>query len=130
MNAALVGKVYPPETFTLHPDRVAAFAAAVGHRGDAVPPTLLTAPELAAGLARVVGDPELGLDLARILHGEQEYRWERSLSVGETITAEATIEDVRVKGGIGFLVLRAEFRDAAGATVAIGRSTLIERAGS
>jgi acyl dehydratase len=127
VNAALVGKVSPPETFRLDPDRVAAFATAIGHRGDGVPPTLLTAPELAAGLARVVVDPELGLDLARVLHGEQEYRWERPLSAGETVTAAATIEAVRSKGGVGFLVLRTEFRDAAGAIVAVGRSTLIER---
>ena len=127
LNASLVGKTYPPQRFRLDPDRVAAFAAVVGHPGPDVPPTLVTAPELAAGLASVLGDPELGLDLARVVHGEQEYEWRRPLARSETVTAEATIEDIREKGGFGFLVLRTELRSERGDTVALGRSTLIVR---
>jgi acyl dehydratase len=129
LNSELVGKVYPREAFRLDPNRVGAFARAVGHPGGGVPPTMVTAPELAAGLANLAGDPELGLDYSRVVHAEQEYEWRRPLSVGETITAEATIEDVRAKGGLEFLVLRTDIRDAAGATVALGRSTIIVRAG-
>ncbi len=128
LNPELVGKVYPRETFRLDPDRVGAFARVVGHPGEGVPPTLVTAPELAAGLANVAGDPELGLDYSRVLHAEQEYEWHRPLTMGETISAEATIEDVRAKGGLEFLDLRTVIRDATGATVALGRSTMIVRA--
>ena len=128
LNAALVGKTYPPHPFRLDPERVAAFAAAIGHPGDGVPPTLVTAPELAAGFANVVADPELGLDVSRVLHGEQEYEWVRPLTVGETVTAEATIESIRSKGGLSFLALRAELRDETGKLVALGRSVLVVRA--
>ena len=54
----------------------------------------------------MAGDPELGLDYSRVLHAEQEYEWRRPLGIGETISAEATIEDVRAKGGLEFLDLR------------------------
>ena len=73
LNASLVGKTYPPLAFALVADRVARFAEAVGHPGAGVPPTFATVPELAAGLQNVLADPELGLDLSRVLHGEQEY---------------------------------------------------------
>jgi hypothetical protein len=130
LNDNLVGKSYRPETFRLDADRVAAFRDAVGHPGQGVPPTIVTAPELAAGLVNVVGDPELGIDLSQVVHGEEEYVWDRSLTPGEQLTAQATIEDIRTRGGLGFLTLRTDLRDEKGRTVVTARSTLIVRGGS
>lgn len=127
LNPALVGKSYPAQAFRLDADRVAAFREAVGHPGSGVPPTIVTAPELAAGLANVVGDPDLGVDLAHVVHGQQEYVWERPLRSGELLTAEATIEDIRAKGGLEFLALRTDLRDDEGRIVVTARTTLIVR---
>ena len=127
MNAALEGKTYPPVRFTIEQDRVRAFADAVGHSGPSVPPTFLTVPEIAAGLRNVVSDPDLGVDLARVLHGEQSYEWMRQPAVGETLIAEATIESIRGRGGLQFLALRTTFRDEHASDVAIARSTLLIR---
>ena len=127
LNDSLVGKTYPPVVFVIEEQRVRAFAAAVGHLGGGMPPTFATAPEVAAGLANVIADPELGLDLSSILHGEQEYEWTRPLRVGETVTAEATIESIRGRGSIRFLTLRTLLRDGSGGIVVAARSTLIVR---
>ena len=113
LNRDLIGASYPPVEVVLDPDRVASFARAVGHPGGDVPPTMVTAPELAAGLASVLDDPDLGVELARILHGEQSYRWHRALALGEALTATATIEDIRGRPALEFLTLRTEIRDAA-----------------
>jgi acyl dehydratase len=114
--------------FPVDATRVRAFAEAVGHPGDGVPPTFVTAPELASGLTHALEDAELGLELSRILHGEQEYEWRRAIVVGETVTAETTIEGIRSKRGIGFVTLRTDVRDAAGEVVVVARSTLLVRA--
>jgi hypothetical protein len=127
VSSDVEGSTYPPVRFRVDEVRVRAFADAVGYRGPGVPPTIVTVPELEAGLDRVVSDPRLGIDLSRILHGEQEYRWSRPVAVGETLTASATIEGVRDKGGMRFLSLRTEVVDEAGELVASGRSTLIVR---
>lgn len=127
MNQDLEGKTYPPVLFRLEEARVRAFADAVGHRGPGVPPTIVTVPEIEAGLSNVVSDPELGVDLARVLHGEQEYVWTRPAAVGEVMKAESTIESIRGKGGMQFLTLRTELRDETGSLVVSGRSTLIIR---
>jgi len=127
MSPDVVGSTYPPVRFEVDGSRARAFADAVGYRGPGVPPTIVTVPEIAAGLDHVVSDPRLEIDLPRVLHGEQEYRWSRSLVAGETLTASATIESVRDRGGIRFLVLGTEVRDEAGELVAAGRSTLIVR---
>jgi len=127
LNHDLEGKAYPPVRFRLEETRVRAFADAVGHRGPGVPPTIVTVPEIEAGLSNVVSDPDLGVDLARVLHGEQEYVWARPTALGEVLTAESTIESIRGKGGMQFIILRTELRDETGRLVVSGRSTLIVR---
>ena len=128
LNGAIAGKRYPPVEFLLDVERIGAFATAIGHPTDDVPPTIVTVPEISAGLVNVLADPELGLDLARVLHGEQEYEWGHPFTVGERVVAEATIEDIRSKGGLEILRLRTDLRDEAGRIVVVGRSTLIVRA--
>ena len=113
LNHDLEGKTYPPVRFRLEETRVRAFADALGHRGPGVPPTMVTVPEIEAGLSNVVSDPELGVDLARILHGEQEYVWARPAALGEVLTAESTIESIRGKGGMQLVSLRSERREEA-----------------
>ena len=127
LNAAFQGKTYPPVRFTFDAERVRAFADAIGHRGSDVPPTMLTVPEIEAGLAKVVSDPELRIDLRQVLHGEQSYEWSQSISVGETVVAEATIESIRGRAGLQFLTLRTDVRDEHGELVAVARSTLLVR---
>jgi hypothetical protein len=130
LNASLVGKRYPAIAFPLVADRIAAFAAAVGHPGGGVPPTFATVPELATGLTNVLADPDLGLELSRVLHGDQEYTWTRALEPGETVTAESSIEDIRSRAGMEFLTIRTELRDEAGVVVVEARSRLIVRPGA
>jgi hypothetical protein len=128
LNPAIAGKRYPPVEFLLDAERVGAFSTAIGHPTDDVPPTIVTIPEIAAGLVNVLADPELGLDLARVLHGEQEYEWGHPLPVGARVVAEATIEDIRSRSGLEILRLRTDLRDETGRIVVVGRSTLILRA--
>jgi N-terminal half of MaoC dehydratase len=127
LNRALVGKTYAAVELRLDPGQVAAFSRAVGHPSDGVPPTIATAPELRAGLANVLVDPELGADLARVLHGEQRYTWHRPFVAGETVVAVCTIEDIRGRPTLEFLTLRTEIRDSASTLICEARSTLLHR---
>ena len=127
LNASLTGKTYPAVRLTLDEERVRTFARAVDHRGAGVPPTILTVPEIEAGLRNAVSDPDLGADLARVLHGDQSYEWSRPVVAGETLIAQAVIESIRGRGAIQFLTLRTDIRDERGETVALARSTLLIR---
>jgi len=127
LNTSLAGKTYPAVRVTLDRERVRRFARAVDHGGEGVPPTMLTVPEIEAGLRNVVSDPDLGVDLAHVLHGEQSYEWSRPAVAGETLIAEASIEGIRGRGAIQFLTLRTDIRDERGETVALARSTLLIR---
>ena len=127
LNGDLVGKTYPPVRIEVDPERVRAFAGAIAHPGEGVPPTFATVPEIAAGLGNVVADPELGVDLARVLHGDQEYRWERPIRVGDALVAHAMIDSIRGRGETEFLGIRTEIRDDADELVVAARTTLIVR---
>jgi len=126
LNSTLVGKTYPAQAFSLDAARVAAFAVAVGHDRSGVPPTFVTVAEFVM-LGAVIEDPELGLDYARVVHGDQEYEWERELRIGETLSAETTIDDIRAKGALEMLTIRTELRDEAARLVVVSRNTLIVR---
>jgi acyl dehydratase len=126
MNPTAEGTVYPESTFTVDPDRVAAFRAIFGH-DEGIPPTFLTAAEFAV-FPQVLGDPNLGLDFSRVLHGSQEYTYERPLREGETLVARVRIGSIRQRTSAGFLTIVTDLFDDAGVLVATARSTLIERA--
>ena len=75
-----------------------------------MPPTFLTAAEFSV-LPRIVGEPRLGLDFARVLHGGQSYDLARPLREGETLVVRARIDSVRVRAGTGFLVIAMDVVD-------------------
>ena len=126
MNAAVAGKAYPEEPFTVDPRRVAAFRRVFSQVGG-VPVTFVTAAEFTV-IPEVVADPELGIDFSRVLHGNQEYEFRRPLLEGETLTIRSRIESIRSLGAGSFLVLATELVGPGGEIVCTARSTLIERA--
>ena len=132
LNHDLKGKTYATVTFTLDEEHVRRFAAAVGDDGSFVPPTIVTVPEIAAGLDQVIADTELGIDFTRVVHGDQEFDWLRPLRPNETLVATTTIESIRTKGSLEFLTLRTDMRDGSldGEVVVIARSTMIVRLGA
>jgi acyl dehydratase len=125
MDAKAEGRTYPPVRFVVDPVRVAAFRSLFGI-GDGVPPTFATAAEFAA-LPQVLGDPVLGLDFTRVVHGSQEYTYARPVREGETLEARARIDSIRHRGGTGFLTIVIELVDVEGQIVCTARSQLLER---
>ena len=140
MNPAVEGKEYPEVTFVVEPERVAAFRRVVGGAGagasagtgagagaGGVPPTFATAAEFSV-FPQLLADPELDLDLTRVVHGSQEYTYARALVEGETLRVHARIESVRVRGANGFLTVVMELVGADGELACTTRSMMMERA--
>lgn len=126
VNPQAEGTTYPDAAFVVDPERVLAFRAVFGLT-QGVPPTFLTAAEFSV-FPQVLGDPALGLDFSRVLHGGQSYELVRPLREGETLVVRARIDSVRVRAGTGFVVIAMDLFDEAGDEVAHTRSTMIERA--
>jgi acyl dehydratase len=136
------------EEFSIEPGKVAEFAGAIhntdpihrdeeaarqaGHERIPAPPTFLMVKQF----PRHRADPDqeeipfdLGLDLEQVLHGEQEFEFDRPVYVGDVLSGETTLTDIYRKGSMTFAVLETEYYAQTGEGVAIDRTTLIERGG-
>jgi acyl dehydratase len=125
VNTAAEGKVYPEVDFVVDADRARGFASLFGDPGP-IPPTLVTAAEFSV-IPTIVGDPDLDLDFAKVLHGSQEYEYVRPLEVGERLTARSRLASIRQRASAGFLTIETELLGEDGSVAVIARSMLIER---
>ena len=77
------------------------------------------------------GRPPLGLDLRRLLHGEQEFEYVQPIHAGDVLTATTKVVKVFEKAGsrggtMRFVVLESEFVNQNKTVVLRSRTTLIE----
>lgn len=142
LNQSLKGKEYQEVAVTVDRDDVLRFADAIGEDNPVfrdpqaaraagypeqiAPPTFVTRMQIMTS-GQVVADPELGLNYAMVVHGEQEYDWRRPVLVGDVLSAVPRIADMYSRGPNEFLVIEADLRDAFGATVVVARTTLLSR---
>lgn len=130
----------PPLEWVVERGKIAEFARAVMNASpsyeaeDAVAPP--TFPQsMALWRARAPrpqgGTGRGGLDMRRVLHGEQEFEYVRPLRAGDVLTATAHVKDRYEKQGkrggtMTFIVTETVFRDASGEVVAYSRGTTIQ----
>ena len=96
------------ETNPVHQDRQAAQDA--GFR-DVVAPPMFAVVYSAGAVGPAVLDPELGIDLTRMLHGSQEFEWSQPVCAGDTLTTTATVKDMYEKDGKKFYVFESVSRN-------------------
>jgi acyl dehydratase len=133
--------VFEPITVTVDRGRLAFFAAATGqedpvysdldaakaagHPDVPVPPTFLFGLETERPGAFGYLE-ELGVDLRRVLHGEQSFTYNALVHAGETVTLRPRITDAYSKKNMDFLVKHTEItRD--GVPVADATTTIVVR---
>lgn len=99
------------ETRSLYTDPAAARAA--GYRDVPAPPTF------AFSVGMNPDDPfdmleSLGVDLARVLHGEQSFEYTKTICAGDRVRVRRTVVDAyqRKGGALTFLVVRLTYEDA------------------
>jgi acyl dehydratase len=116
------------ETNPIYFDETAAHAA--GHPALPAPPTFLfclgsLAPEEDDTLAL------LGVDVGRMLHGEQSFTCGAPIYAGDVVTLTTRISDIYDKrgGALDFIVRDTEATNQAGASVGAGRTVIVVRNG-
>ncbi|MGI9292717.1 MAG: MaoC family dehydratase N-terminal domain-containing protein [Pseudomonadales bacterium] len=103
-------------------------ARAAGHRDIPAPPTFLIVLTAEAPNSLPVVDL-LGMDIARVLHGSQEFEYRGFIYAGDVISVTTSITDMfdKKNGAMDFVVLEHTFTNQDGAMVARCASTLIHR---
>jgi acyl dehydratase len=142
LNQALVGNTYPPVRYEVGREKLREFAVAVGetdsiyHDEEAARaaghpdiPAVPTFPIVLAARASVAihGDPELGLDYSRVVHGEQEFVSHRPIRAGDRLLAVAKVASAEPKGRHELLSIQTEVTTEAGEPVCTVTGTLLSR---
>ena len=143
LDQSFVGRVYPPTaTYEVSRAKIQEFADAIGdanplHRDaraaqaagypDVIaPPTFLTIVNIGA-INAIVGDPQLGLDYSRMVHGDQSFTYRRPVHAGDVLAVTTTIADIMNRAGNDFITMRAEVRDADDELVVTAGAQLVVR---
>ncbi|GLK22874.1 UPF0336 protein [Microbacterium thalassium] len=141
MNPELVGRVFPATApYLVGREKVREFARAVfaddaqhhdpaaaqalGYADVVAPPTFaMVVQDLT--LQQLLAEPDSGIELSRVLHAEQRFRYSRPIVAGDELTAQLTVSGIRTIGGNAMVTSDAEVTDAAGAHVVTATSVLL-----
>jgi hypothetical protein len=126
----LTGRTFPPTApFEVTHDHVEAFARSFGssYSGGPAPVTYPIVVAFAA-MRGLMDDPEVGISLQHVIHGEQRFSYTRPVVPGDRLVAELTVTSVRNLGGADIIGTRSEITDADGAHVVTATATLVHTA--
>jgi acyl dehydratase len=103
---------------------------AAGHRGLPVPPTFFFCLEMDSPRPAAMREL-LGIDIGRVLHGEQGFTYHAMACAGDVLRFEPRITDIYAKkgGALEFVVRETRVSDAAGNLVAEMRAVTVVRNG-
>jgi len=127
LNKDLVGKQYPPSTSEATLDAMQNYARAYnddnpaffnGSRaGVVVAPPMYAVVALWPSILAVVGDPDLKVDVVRLLHGEQDMEFIRPIRPGDRITAAARVASIETKATGETLIIEIDATNQSGEKV-------------
>jgi acyl dehydratase len=142
MDDSKKGKTYAPFTYEVGLEKIREYANAVGetervhHDRDAakeagfrdvVAPPMFAVVYSTGAVAPAILDPEIGINLARMLHGSQEFVWGEPVCAGDRIETTAQVKDLYEKDGKQFYVFESVSRNQDGQEVVRATWTNIVR---
>ena len=103
-----------------------AAARALGHADLVAPPTFLISASTGGGDGGFILEPELGLNFAMVVHGEQSFAFRRPVVAGDVLVLTQRIADIQDKGSNELMTLVTEVTSD-GEPVATITNTIVSR---
>ncbi len=131
-DSSHIGRRYQAAGQVIDGERAARFAAALAGSDPvaepgAVPPTYAAVYLMFPALGQIFGDPEIGINLAGLIHGEQGFTFHEQVQPGDVVDSEATIASVDDKRGMTFVGVDMDSKRQDGTRVCSGHALLIIR---
>jgi acyl dehydratase len=133
LDPALAGRAFAPTApYVVSREKISEFAAAIhadpidgGHTAP------LTFPMVIAfrAMRGLMVDPEVGIDLRNVVHGEQRFEQTRPIRAGDELVATLTVDSVRAAAGMDMISTRTEVTSTVGEHVATAFALLLHRRG-
>ena len=142
VNEDLIGKQWPAAEYEVGREKIREYANAVGEtnpihhdpeaareagfRNVVAPPmfcVVYSAPAVGPGVV----DPEVGINLAAMVHGSQVFEWGEPVCAGDVVTTQPRLSEAYEKDGRSFYVFTSESTNQGGALTVRGTWTNIVR---
>lgn len=138
VDLAHKGKQFQPFTFTIERGKLHEFLLAIGEANPAyrtedppLPPTFPTLFLFWGGGGLEGALQQIGVDIWKVLHAEQEYEHHMPLHIGDTVTAKTRVNDIYEKAGMSgplrFVEFVTEYRNQDGVLAVSDRAVIIVR---
>jgi acyl dehydratase len=144
LDPSFAGRVYPPTpAYEVGREKIAEFADAIGdpnpayrdpaaarafgHPDVVAPPTFPILLTLMRAGQQVIDDPELGIDYARVVHGEQRFAFARPVRAGDRLQVVVSIESIRTAAGNDLIRTKSEASTEDGELVVTAHALLVVR---
>jgi acyl dehydratase len=137
-----IGKEYPSVSYEVGREKVREYANAVGETNsvyfdrdraaeagfrDVVAPPMFCVVYSAPAVGPAVLDPEVGINLAAMVHGGQLFEWGEPVCAGDEITTTTRVADISDRDGMSFYVFESTSVNQDGAETVKGTWTNIVR---
>ena len=145
IDSKFIGKEYPVTEYEIGREKMKEYAVAVGDMnpmyqdrevgkkskyGDNIAPPNFAAVYNLMGCAQMFFDPELSLNFAMLVHGEQDFEFVKPVKPGDVITTTGKITDIAAKGNNDVIKFEVRSTNQDGELVTIGRATFVIRGGN
>ena len=142
LKTEAVGRSWEPVSFDVEAARIAQYADAIGaesplhHDADAardagfrdvVAPPMFCVVYSSVAMGPAILDPELGINIASMVHGGQEFEWGEPVCAGDSISTAVTCKSIDERLGNGFYVFESISTNQDGARTVKGTWTNIVR---
>ena len=128
VSPELAGRTFPATPpYEVTAERVVEFAAATGSAYEGTAPATFPIVVAFRAMTGLMEDPEVGIALHRVVHGEQRFSYTRPVVPGDVLTATLTVDSLRQIGGADIIGTRSEIVDADGSHVVTAYAVLVHR---
>lgn len=144
MNLELQGRAFAPTApYLVGREKVREFARAVfatspintdvdaaraaGYADVVAPPTFAIVLQQLT-LDQLVAVPDSGIEMTKLVHGEQRFAYTRPIVAGDELTATLAVTSIKTLGGNAMVTAETAITDLAGAHVVTATSVLVVRA--
>ena len=141
LNRDFIGRSFPPtEPYEVSRVKIREFADAIGDPNplyrdqeaakaagypDVIAPP--TFPIVVSLGNPALADPDLGLNYAMVVHGEQRFEYTRPVRAGDVVTCTSTITEIKSIGNNEKLVIETDIKTVEGEPICKTYNTLVER---
>jgi acyl dehydratase len=144
VSEELKGKQWPSAEYEVGREKIREYARAVGEANpihhdpeaareagfrNVVAPPMFCVVYSAPAMGPAILDPEVGINLAAMVHGGQEFEWGEPVCAGDVVTTTPRLADLYEKDGMSFYVFESVSVNQDGEQTVKGTWTDIVRGG-